>query len=192
MALTGKIAGRKLQHELHLTESDLVRRWQTLQKQVVDKIEPPSPDPRVRRASRKQLTSLLIADFIHNVSREEITGASTDRYRYRLKVPTEVHIRQKILNPIVKRRVMQSARVQTLEVKGVMFIERLFDMLIEKPTEIFPDDRRSEVLTCLKNQDNNAIARLACDYVSGMTDTFAENFYSRLFVPGFGSVHDLL
>lgn len=172
------------------TDRQLEQQWQILQQQIVGKIVPPSPDPRIRRGHRKQLTSLLIGDFIHNVSRSEIPGQSTDRYKYNLEVPRELRIRQQILNKIVDKTVMQSANVQTLEAKGVMFINSLFDSLVSNPLQIFPDDWRPEVREHLAN--GNAIARLACDYVSGMTDTFAEKFYCRLFVPGFGSVHDAL
>ncbi len=188
-ALFDKVS-KELREKKGWAQTLLEEQWQSLLKQIRGKIEPPSPNPRVKRANRKQLTSVLIGEFIHNVKRAEITGQSTDRYRYKLEIPVELRVRQQILNKIVDVMVMQSANVQTLEAKGVMFIKSLFDSLTSQPSEIFPDDWRGEVLTHLGNDE--AIARLACDYVSGMTDTFAEKLYCRLFIPGSGSVHDAL
>lgn len=163
--------------------------WADLRKTTGKLLSMPNPDPRIRRANRKKLTSILISKMIREVSREEVDGATTDRYRYRLKVPLETRATQLLLNNLVDQKVMQSARVQTLEAKGMRLIESLFDVLIDKPEEMFPDDWRLELREC--GRDNKAIARLACDYISGMTDSFAEKLYSRLFVPGFGSIHDM-
>ena len=38
-------------------------------------------------------------------------------------------------------------------------------------------------------QDQN---RIVCDYIAGMTDQYANRFYERLFLPGYGSVFDRL
>ncbi len=176
----------KLGFEVH--ESTIESQWLELQTTVGRYLSMPDSNARIRRANRKNLTSTLISRMIRNVSRREIQGATTDRYRYRLMVPIDTRTTQLLLNNLVDHKIMKSAGVQTLELKGRRFIESLFDILIAKPEEMFPDDWRIEVREC--RQDEQAIARLACDYISGMTDTFAEKLYSRLFMPGFGSIHD--
>jgi len=35
-------------------------------------------------------------------------------------------------------------------------------------------------------------ARILCDYIAGMTDSFAIKTYQRLYDPGFGSILDLV
>ena len=40
--------------------------------------------------------------------------------------------------------------------------------------------------------DEAAKARIICDYLAGMTDSFASRAYKRLFDPDFGSIVDLV
>jgi dGTPase len=180
--------------DLHYTctQDQIETQWNNLKNIVQGHLFPPNPDPRVHRANRKRLTSDLLKEFIQGVERTEIEGAKTDRYRYRLLVPTEIRTRQLLLNKLIDVKVMQSARVQILEEKGKRLIRGLFQALVENPASIFPDDWRPEVKKCKKGSDYDTalLYRLTSDYISGMTDTFAEKLYSRLYVPGFGSVHD--
>ena len=40
--------------------------------------------------------------------------------------------------------------------------------------------------------DATARKRVICDFLAGMTDSYALRFYSRLFVPGEGSFYEML
>lgn len=186
--LLGQVTAKLRKLGYGIGEYAVSSQWSELQKTVGERLSMPNPNPRTRRANRKNLASTLISRMIRTVSRVEILGPTTDRYQYRLFIPAEIRTTQLLLNSLVDHKVMQSARVQTLEAKGMRLIESLFDVLMERPEEMFPDDWRIEVQEC--RQDRLAIARLVCDYVSGMTDAFAEKLYSRLFIPGVGSIHD--
>ena len=44
----------------------------------------------------------------------------------------------------------------------------------------------------LNAQNNNAQQRVIADYVAGMTNTYAERLYAKLFLPLQGSIFDRL
>ena len=55
------------------------------------------------------------------------------------------------------------------------------------PTLALGDDSLLNV-----NGDETARKRVICDFLAGMTDSYAMRFYSRLFVPGEGSFYEML
>ena len=82
---------------------------------------------------------------------------------------------------------MRSYNVQSLEAKGRMMVEKLFDVMTNEPKKLLPEDWRIELDGCNCDDD---VARLVCDYISGMTDAFAGKMYARLFIPGAGSIYE--
>ena len=139
------------------------------------------------KAARKHLTSDLITHFIHNVSRAEEAKADNHRYHYKLQIPSEIQARQSLLNKFIELKVMRSYNVQSLEAKGRMMVEKLFDVMTNEPKKLLPEDWRIELDGCNCDDD---VARLVCDYISGMTDAFAGKMYARLFIPGAGSIYE--
>jgi len=139
------------------------------------------------KAARKHLTSDLITHFIQNVSRTEDVKAPNHRYRCRLQIPVEIRARQLLLNKFIELKVMKSYNVQSLEAKGRMMIDKLFGAMTNDPTKLLPEDWRIKVDD--RSTDDH-VARVVCDYISGMTDAFAGKMYARLFIPGSGSLYE--
>lgn len=82
--------------------------------------------------------------------------------------------------------VIKKAPVRQLERRGMRIISDVFRALQEDPEQLVPT-------SSWEDGDLGAtVDRRVCDYVAGMTDTYAERVYSRLFVPGFGSSSDEL
>lgn len=69
------------------------------------------------------------------------------------------------LNPIAKNE----------EKKVDAFVSRLFAHYIEKPETLPPEFRAIS--------EKEGAPRAACDYIAGMTDTFAIQMYNKLFIP---------
>jgi dGTPase len=107
-------------------------------------------------------------------------------------------------NHIVQRR-----EVQTLEFKGEKIIKDLFDAFKEKPLALIGkaaldpfESGAAAILTEAESAKKNweqldtdkqrVVMRAICDYISGMTNPFAEKYHRRLFEPGFGSSTDEL
>ena len=148
---------------------------------------------RGRKSSRKELTSFLIGRYINAPSRKTLNVLRQDivsnRYRYTVDMPKQYLIELEILRKLVFELVIRSAPVVTLEEKARYIIKKLFEKFSStKGYYLLPDDWKE-----LANQEgrNNARERVACDYISGMTDEYALKTYSRLFLPGQGSIFDI-
>ncbi|HIF9142931.1 TPA: anti-phage deoxyguanosine triphosphatase [Photobacterium damselae] len=109
----------------------------------------------------------------------------------------------------VKDKVIKSPEVQHLEYKGEMIVKKLFETLNSDNNERLLDRRHVEKLNnkldeILREKDIDEVAarkdddylafkaRLVCDYISGMTDSYATKLFTRLFTPKSGSVFDRL
>lgn len=66
-----------------------------------------------------------------------------------------------------------AAKVEEKKAKNI--IKGLYEFYIQSPEEILADDFR-------KYEDSN-IERLVCDYIAGMSDRFAINMFTELFIP---------
>ena len=65
----------------------------------------------------------------------------------------------------------------------------LFDALATDPRRLLP----ANFLRHLDdNADEQAMLRMVCDYMAGMTDGYATRLYERLFVPRHGTIFERL
>jgi dGTPase len=94
---------------------------------------------------------------------------------------------ERLLNRLKKlsfHLAIDKAEVQQLERRGKLVVANIFQALHDSPDHLIPawNDYNSSCAT----------ERRICDYVAGMTDSYAERVYRRLFVPGIGSSRDEL
>ena len=81
---------------------------------------------------------------------------------------------------------IDKAPVQQLEQRGIRVVGAILTAFRGNPKQLIPS--WDEAYTGVSTVD-----RRVCDYyVAGMTDSYAEKVYRRLFVPGFGSSSDEL
>lgn len=92
----------------------------------------------------------------------------------------------KCLNKLVYDAVISSARVQTLEYRGLRMIAELFESIATNPERLLPEEQREK----LSGADSDR--RLIADYIACMTDESATQLYDRLFIPRKGTVYHLL
>ncbi|MNH44553.1 deoxyguanosinetriphosphate triphosphohydrolase-like protein [compost metagenome] len=72
-----------------------------------------------------------------------------------------------------------------MEWKGGLMIEKMFEAMLNDNLLLPPELRQ-------KWSDNKQTdSRLVCDYIAGMTDTFALTMYSRLFDTKSGHLFDI-
>ena len=195
---------RRIDRILDKVEKDFkgerVNVWKTyddLVKVISRHIDPSEEDPGVlphgwRKSRRKELTSFLIGRYIRAASRKDrglVKEADSDRYRYTLDIPKERCVEMKILRELVYELVIRSAEVVALEEKAKFIVRKLFEKFTGKEGYyLLPDDWRE--LADYKGRDAS-LKRVACDYISGMTDDYALKTYSRLFLPNQGSIFDV-
>lgn len=137
------------------------------------------------RAARKMLTRDLIHEFASTV---------TLHPEGRVDVALPNRVRIEILKAFEAHKVIHNPRVTTLSHKGKEVLRRLFAVLDQGRESIglFPEDYGEEYERALRDGDEGARKRVVCDFLSGMTDSYAMRFYSRLFVPGEGSFYEML
>lgn len=145
---------------------------------------------RVRTAERKAVTSELIKYFLQvDVSpRSKETGRQNGRHHSTLVIPPTVYRRCEVLKSMAFELLIDDPRVASLEARAERILTDLFE-LYRKPEalRIFPEGFRD----WFKNAgDDQQRARVTCDFISGMTDEYAEKVYARIFTPGRAALGD--
>jgi dGTPase len=135
---------------------------------------------------RKHAISKLIGYFISSVNVKTVSGFQTELLKYNACIEPDVKIILKALKKFIFSRVIKSPEVQVLEYKGQQIILKLFEVLNTNPSRLLPRN----VFELYEKSQNKE--RIICDYVSGMTDTYATKFYHKLYTPNIGSVFDRL
>lgn len=139
-----------------------------------------------------------IGDFIQAVSvekTENFLSGKTNRYCYTLKVDDKISGKASLYKRISVELVFQSAQLHQIEFKGNMMIEKLFSLFEENyiktnsRIKLLPDFDDKYIRS---ENDPNKKARMICDYMSGMTDSYAMRTYRRLFDSGYGSMVEVL
>jgi dGTPase len=136
-----------------------------------------------RSYRRKQTIGDLVNLFISTAAIVKDPSFEHPLLNNRVGFPKDVEVLLKSLKKATFRLVIRQAEVQQLERRGKWIIEQLFDAFMAQP-ELIPEDAWNSL------EPGDTDIRRVCDYVAGMTDSFAERIYRRMFVPGFGSSRD--
>ena len=147
-----------------------------------------------QKAHRKQLTSGLIGRYIKAATRFDRDVVSDNpisyRYLHSVQIPTNYRVEVDLIKKLVWKFVIESPQVRTLEEKGRHIIRCLFRKYMQgdKGVQLLPTDWRERL-----QSDSPKIekARVVCDYISGMTDDYAQRTYARLFLPNQGSIFEV-
>lgn len=148
-----------------------------------------------RKGTRKTAVADLINYFIGQTTWDTDSSQKPSRYQGILTTPKVVRRRCYLLKEMVWANIINNEKVATLEHKAKKIVGALFKTYSDwehfpRETEnMFPPDFQ-ELLAAEK--ENGVKTRLACDYVSGMTDAYALRMYSRLTEPDFSSLFDIV
>jgi dGTPase len=135
---------------------------------------------------RKQTVSRLVSAFVTSVRVEQHEDFTHPLLRYRMGLPSAHRTLLEQLRDMSLDLVIRKAHVRQLERRGERVIADLFRSLREDPEQLIPRGSWNDGDVAAPKE------RRICDYVAGMTDSYAERVYRRLFVPGFGSSSDEL
>lgn len=150
---------------------------------IADRLE--ALEKTAGRAARKMLTRDLIHEFASAVGIQP-PG--------RVDVEPQARIRIEVLKAFESYKVIHNPRVTTLGHKGKEVLRRLFAVLDQGRESIglFPEDHGEDYERALLDGNETTRKRVICDFLAGMTDSYAMRFYSRLFMPGEGSFYEML
>ncbi len=86
-----------------------------------------------------------------------------------------------VLKQFVSDYVVRKPEIQLVEYKGQQLVMELFEAFAADPERLLPANTRERWLQATNNGEN--AHRIIADYISGMTDGFAQRLYSTLFQP---------
>ena len=137
---------------------------------------------RSQMAKRKEVTSALIGRFVR-VNRAPRPGAQAKegRYGFGLQVRETLRRRCEVLKALSYQLTIDDSRVASLEARAERILTDLFTFFREPSSRSsYPEIYRQAFSAA---DDDAKRARVACDFISGMTDEQAERVYSRMFTP---------
>lgn len=124
---------------------------------------------------RTSLTSQLVGEFIRAVDldyNEDCPPLS------KLRLDPRVHQKIEVLKIYTYEAHIETARLKAVEFRGKEFVTEIFRSLQgDKQNKLLPEDYRSR---CEAIPYENHRLRSICDFIAGMTDRYAFEFYNRL------------
>ncbi|MCW8199533.1 dNTP triphosphohydrolase [Verminephrobacter aporrectodeae subsp. tuberculatae] len=118
----------------------------------------------------------LVGKFMHGVGAEMQPGKDV-RFS-KIIVERGIRIKIETLKHLSYLLTIMSPRLKVVEYRGYEVVKTIFDTLdSEEGHLLLPDDLQ---LMYERLKDTGSRRRLICDFVAGMTDRYAVEFYSRL------------
>ncbi|TCR04073.1 dGTP triphosphohydrolase [Neorhizobium sp. JUb45] len=124
---------------------------------------------------RTGFTSKLVQQFLSGV---EVVPHDKYPQLHKARLDIKTFVQVEVLKNITFEAVIRSPMLQVVEYRGKDVIKRIFDAIHEdKGDRLMPPDYRD----IYNRGDALAKTRTVCDFIAGMTDRYAVEFYSRLF-----------
>lgn len=134
---------------------------------------------------RKPMVGLLVNLFITAADVQPVDGFEHSLLAHKVDLPEPHKTLLHQLKGLSFDLVIRKAQVQQLERRGQWVVDALYGALSDDPKQLIPVSSFSDL-----KATSAPLPRLICDYIAGMTDSYAEKVYHRLFTPGVGSSRD--
>ncbi len=125
---------------------------------------------------RTRFTSNLVKSFIDGISLE-----INKKHPVLSKVVVDPKIQRRIniLKHFTYKYIISSSRLKVVENRGFEIVKRIFEKLADEDGYRYLPEDFQKIYN--SNEDESFRKRLVCDFISGMTDRYALEFYGRLF-----------
>jgi dGTPase len=124
---------------------------------------------------RTAFTSALVNQFIDGVTL--IPNASYPMLSV-VKLDDDTRLKVEVLKRYTYHAITMSPRLRLVEYRGYEIVDTIFNALAkDKGHHLLPQDAQERFRELA---DDQARSRLICDYVAGMTDRYAVEFYARI------------
>jgi len=122
------------------------------------------------------------------IEQESFMNNYTNRYKYQLTINREYLQKVKLYKKLSVDLVFNTSEIHQVEFKGDRMLKNIFEILEDNYIKNLSNNillpQFTDNLIRKENEPLNR-ARLVCDYISGMTDSFAIRTYKRLFDPDY-------
>lgn len=125
---------------------------------------------------RCEFSSALVGRFMRGISVE--TASGSDVRFSAVMVERDVRIKIESLKHLNYLLTIMSPRLKVVEYRGYDVVKTIFETLDSEEGHLLLPDDLQQMFERLKDTDSKK--RLICDFVAGMTDRYAVEFYSRL------------
>lgn len=139
---------------------------------------------------RKAAIGSLVHLFISKVTINTDKNFNDPLLKYSINLDDEHHDYLSKLKGLTVEKMIKNPNVQLLEYKGMTVVIKLFEILSAEPERFLPQGDRRKYKALPESGEERP--RFICDYVAGMTDSYATKLYEKVMLPGHGSFLDLL
>lgn len=122
---------------------------------------------------RTQMSSRLVHEFMMGIS----VKAHENMAMATIEVKRDIRLKIEALKHLTYLSMIMSPRLKVVEHRGEEIVKKLFETLSSNHN-LLPQDVKT-VVELLKKEEEKK--RVICDFVAGMTDRYAVEFYNRLF-----------
>lgn len=124
---------------------------------------------------RSKFSSRLVGEFIRAVRIEKISDIHP--ILTRVEMVKEVRLKVEVLKQVSYVLQIMSPKLRIVEYRGKEIVAKIFDVLSNTGADLLPTDFRQIYNSSRQEADR---MRCICDFIAGMTDRYAIEFYSRL------------
>ncbi len=127
---------------------------------------------------RSKLTSDLVGDFIRAIEVTSVNERTPALSKVGMRRPSRERV--EVLKHFTFEALIMSPRVKVAEYRGYEIVRTIFESLCSNDRKghlLLPDDFR---VLYEKSKDMATKRRTICDFIAGMTDQYAIEFYARL------------
>ncbi len=171
--VTGYVRQEQWQQQIPAAMAELEPPMQQLMQQVSNDLFHPE------HHRRKNAIGALVNAFITSASlHQSLPGASEPQIRLNACLPTAEQAVLDLLKQFVFQHVISQPDIQQARFRCQNMLLRMFDAFASDPTRLLPANTQ---LRWRQAEAQGKGLRVICDYLSGMTDEYAEAMYQKLF-----------
>jgi dGTPase len=178
------VDGQTVRGLVEIFSSEWGRRWGL--QNAVDELFSSNPD---KKAFRKTAIGGIVHALIGSILIKSDEKFDHPILRYNAVLSEEAKLVVKYINKVAMSEVVGRQAVQTLEYRGRVLVEGIFKAMSNFPDRLLPKDYFEKYDLAKIKKDK---MRVICDYVAGMTDSYATRIYERLYIPRTGNVFEKL
>lgn len=131
---------------------------------------------------RKNAIGALVNCFITAIEIHRLALFDEPLLEHNATLPTTYQNALLAFKDFVFTYVIKKPEMQLLEYKGQQIVMALFEAFASEPARLLPKNTAQRWLSA--NEDSDILGlRVIADYISGMTDAYANRVYANLFLP---------